>query len=259
MERVVGFRGSKGKLFGVLHIAGEKSPGVILFHGFTGNKCESHFIFTKLARNLCNEGISVLRFDFYGSGDSEGNFEDMTLETEIKDGEFAVNYLKSLNFINKESIGICGLSMGGFVSVCVASKFKEVKSLCLWSPVAFTEIIEKKFITKRIREKIEKNGKSYIPNIGHYIGKGLLDSIKQINIEEYAQKYKGNVLIIHTKDDPVVSLSHSLFYFEKFHESSINLKMLVLDKGGHTFTTEQSEKRVIEETRDFFRETLLKE
>ena len=50
MERQVIFDGSKGKLFGVLHIPEKegKFPGVILFHGFKGNKCESHFIFTKL-------------------------------------------------------------------------------------------------------------------------------------------------------------------------------------------------------------------
>jgi hypothetical protein len=32
--------------------------------------------------------------------------------------------------------------------------------------------------------------------------------------------------------------------------------MLILDKGGHTFTTEESEKKVIEETKNFFVEVL---
>lgn len=255
MEKQVIFDGSKGKLFGVLHIpeSGNKSPGVVLFHGFTGSKCESHFIFTKLARRLCKEGISVLRFDFYGSGDSEGEFKDMTIETEINDGEKAIEYFKNLKFVDREKIGILGLSMGGLVAVCVASKFK-VKALCLWSAVAFPLIIKKKLLTRKIIEKIEKDGKAYIPGIGHYISKDFLRSVEKIKIEKYVENYKGDVFIIHTKDDKTIDLRHSIFYFDKFHRNSSNLKMLIFDKGGHTFTTEESELRVIEETTDFFKE-----
>jgi len=257
MEKQVVFDGSKGKLSGVLHIPEkEKSPGIILFHGFTGNKCESHFIFTKLARKLCGEGFSVLRFDFYGSGDSEGNFEEMSILTEMKDGEKAMEFLKAFDFIEKEKIGICGLSMGAVTATYVAYKFKEVKALCLWSPLAFPKIIKKKILTKKIREKIEKYGRCYIPGMGHYIGKDFIESIEKIDMKEFTEKYRGNVSIIHTKDDLSLDLKHALFYFEKFHKNAINLKMLILDKGGHTFTTEESEKRVIEETTDFFKEVL---
>jgi len=257
MEEQVIFEGYKGKLFGVLHIPErKKSLGIILFHGFTGNKCESHFIFTKLARRLCKEGFSVLRFDFYGSGDSEGNFENMTLQTEMEDGKKAIEFLKTFDFIDKEKIGVCGLSMGTLVATYVAYKFREVKALCLWSPLAFPNIIKKKILTKEIRKKIEKCGKVYISGIGHYIGKDFVKSLEEINIKEFAENYRGNVFIIHTKDDLSIDLKHSLFYFERFHKNAINLKMLILNKGGHTFITEESEKRVIEETTNFFKEVL---
>lgn len=260
MEKQVVFDGSRGKLFGVIHIPEEKiSPGVILFHGFTGNKSESHFIFTKLARRLCKEGICVLRFDFYGSGDSEGNFEEMTLETEMNDGEKAIQFLKTFEFIDKEKIGLCGLSMGAVTATYVASKFNEVKGLCLWSPLAFPKIIKNKILTKKIRNKIEKYGKCYIPGMGHYIGKGFLTSLDNICMEKFAEKYRWNVFIIHTKDDASLDLKNALFYFEKFHKNACNMKMLILDKGGHVFTSEESENIVLEETTKFFKECLKKE
>ncbi|HOK56270.1 MAG TPA: prolyl oligopeptidase family serine peptidase [bacterium] len=260
MEKAVIFDGSKGKLFGVIHIPEkEKSPGIVLFHGFTGNKCESHFIFTKLARKLCREGFSVLRFDFYGSGDSEGNFYEMTLETEMKDGEKALEFFKTFDFVDREKIGVCGLSMGAVTAVYVVHKFKEVKGLCLWSPLAFPKIIQKKILTKKIREKIEKYGKCYIPGMGHYIGKGFIESLGKIDMKEYVENYRGNVFIIHTKDDLSLDLKNALFYFEKFHKNASNLKMLVLDKGGHVFTTEESENTVIDETTEFFKECFKKE
>ncbi|MCM8784720.1 MAG: alpha/beta hydrolase [Candidatus Omnitrophica bacterium] len=255
MEKQVVFDGSKGKLFGVIHIAERNtSPGVILFHGFTGNKSESHFLFTKLARRLCKEGISVLRFDFYGSGDSEGDFEEMTLETEMEDGEKALQFLRTFNFIDKQKIGICGLSMGAVTATYVCSKFQEIKGLCLWSPLAFPKIIKKKILIKKIKEKIEKYGKCYIPGIGHYIGKGFVDSLERVALEDFVKKYKGKVFIIHTKDDASLDLKNSFFYFEKFYKNSSSLKMLILDKGGHVFTVEESENTVLEETTLFFKE-----
>jgi len=257
MEKQVIFESKNGKLFGVLHIPEKEiSPGVIFFHGFTGNKCESHFLFTKLARKLCKEGISVLRFDFYGSGDSEGSFEDMSLETEMIDGESAVEYFRNLDFVDKDRIGILGLSMGAIIGVYVASKYKEVKALCLWSPLAFPSIIKRKLLTRKMVKKIKTYGKCYIPDFGHYIGKKFLNSIEKIKVNSYAENYKGNVFIIHTKDDKTVDLKNPIFYFDKFHKSAVNLKMLILNKGGHTFTTEESENKVIDETLNFFKECL---
>ena len=257
MEKQIIFEGCKGKLFGILHISEEeKSPGIILFHGFTGNKCESHFIFTKLARRLCKEGFSVLRFDFYGCGDSEGNFEEMTLFTEMKDGEKAFEYINSLDFIEKDKIGVLGISMGAIIAVYTASKFNQIKGLCLWSPLAFPLHLKRKILTKKMSKKIEKEKKIYIPEFGHYIGKGFIESLEQINIDEYVKDYKGNILIIHTKDDISVDLKHPFYYFERFHKNSSNLKLVIFNKGGHTFTTEESEIKLIQETTNFFKETL---
>lgn len=260
MEKQIIFDGSKGKLFGVIHFSEkEKSPGVILFHGFTGNKCESHFLFTKFARRLCKEGISVLRFDFYGSGDSEGNFYEMTLESEMEDGVKAVEFMKSIERIDKEKIGVVGLSMGAVIGTFVSFKFPEIKAVALWSPLAFPKIIKKKILTKKLKEKILNNGKVYIPGIGHYLSKEFFDSLEKISIEKFAENYKGRVLIIHTKDDSALDIKHPLFYFEKFHENASDIKMVILEKGGHTFVTEESENRVIEETTEFFVETFKKE
>ncbi|MCM8807639.1 MAG: alpha/beta hydrolase [Candidatus Omnitrophica bacterium] len=257
MEKQVIFESVNGKLFGVLHVPEkEKSAGVVFFHGFTGNKCESHFLFTKLARRLCKEGICVLRFDFYGSGDSEGNFEDITIETEMKDGESAIEFFKNLEFIYKEKIGILGFSMGAIIGTYIASKY-NTKTLCLWSPLAFPAILKKKIFTKKMLKKIEKYGKCYVPGIGHFIGENFLKTLENIKIEKYAEDYKGNVLIIYSKDDAHLDLKNPLFYFDKFHHKTLNLKMLILDKGGHTFATEEGERIVLEETVNFFKENLL--
>ncbi len=258
MEKNVKFKSGKYNLSGILHIPdkGKKPyPGVVMFHGFGGNKSESHFIFTKTARRLAEKGIGVLRFDFMGSGDSEGRFENMSLHTEIKDGRKAVEFMLKDKTFDKNMLGVLGLSMGAVTAVSAANEYKT-RALVLWSPVAHASLL-RKIITRKLEKALIEKGRVYPPGLGHYIGKDLVDSIKSVKPLETAGLYRGSVMIVHTKDDASVPLKHALSYFEAFHKNAVVPRILVLDRGGHTFTTEFSENEITKDTIDFFAETLL--
>ncbi len=259
METDVRFKSGRYNLSGVLHIPSKGKlpyPAVVMFHGFGVNKSEFRFIFTKTARCLSDRGISVLRFDFMGSGDSEGSFEDMTLYTEMKDGENALNFILQDKRFNKNRLGILGLSMGAVTASFIASKYRT-KALILWAPVAYPERIKELILTKKLKSSLLKKGRVYFPGMGHYLDRKFfksLDAVKPIN---YAEGYRNNVLVICTKDDMTVPFSHSLAYFEAFHKNALFPRLIIFDEGGHGFTNEFSEKNLIEETIGFFSETLL--
>ncbi|HOJ30991.1 MAG TPA: prolyl oligopeptidase family serine peptidase [bacterium] len=261
IEKPITFQSGRSQIVGILHLPDrkttyEKFPAVIFCHGFSGNKSESHFIFTKTARQIASCGLACLRFDFMGSGDSAGSFEEMTLETEIFDAFQAYEYLAGLPFINKENIGILGLSMGAIPAVIVASKI-PLKSLCLWAPVAYPEEISKKILTAAVRKKLQQQGTAYLNGAGLRIGKHFINSLKKINPVEAASRFCGHTLIIHSKDDPTINVSHALAYYKAFHNAAITKRMIILEKGGHTFVTEQSENIVIQETASSFTQTLI--
>ena len=76
-ERPIVFYNKGQQLNGILHspvACAALCPAVVFFHGFTGTKVEPHRIFVKTARELAAIGFYALRFDFRGSGDSEGIF-----------------------------------------------------------------------------------------------------------------------------------------------------------------------------------------
>ena len=60
-----------------------KYPFIAMYHGFGATKLESHFMFADLSHELEKSGIGSLRFDFSGTGESDGLFEDMTVLSEI--------------------------------------------------------------------------------------------------------------------------------------------------------------------------------
>ena len=123
MERYVECESRGLTLRGMLHVPDQrpgKVPFVILFHGFCDDRNEINFVHTELSRRLCERGIASVRFDFAGSGDSDGRFEDMTVSSEVEDGLAILDYVKSLDFVDQSRIAIHGLSMGGCVASMVA-------------------------------------------------------------------------------------------------------------------------------------------
>ena len=101
MEKVY-FNNSKGdRLCGVIsNPASDKSrPIVIMAHGFSTSKNSDTYV--SLSKNLDSHKISSFRFDFYGHGESEGKFEDVTVSEAVDDILQAIKYLKkALNELN---------------------------------------------------------------------------------------------------------------------------------------------------------------
>jgi uncharacterized protein len=143
MEKNITFSNSKGdKLSGVLAVANDdpNTPTVILAHGFTSNKNGSSKEISGLLNKL---GINALRFDFYGHGESEGKFEDITLSEGTDDVLQAIKLVKSRGFTK---IGLFGTSFGGSCCIMAASKIKDLWLLALRSPVSdyyLKELIQK--------------------------------------------------------------------------------------------------------------------
>jgi hypothetical protein len=130
-ETLLILRTPRAHLAAVLH----RAPGkrlVILCHGFTGNKAESGRLFVQTARALQKAGINALRFDFMGSGDSSGDFDEMTPNTQIQD---ALDVL-SLARRRYKKIVFLGISFGGATAICAAHQARiRPDALLTWSSV----------------------------------------------------------------------------------------------------------------------------
>jgi len=121
----------RAHLAAVLHRAPGKNL-VILCHGFTGTKAESGRLFVQTARALQKAGLSALRFDFMGSGDSSGAFNEMTPNTQIRD---ALNVL-AWGRRRYKKVAFLGLSFGGATVICASYLARpHPDALLTWSSV----------------------------------------------------------------------------------------------------------------------------
>lgn len=253
-ELLVQFRNRSGKwLRGMIHRpagARRRAPGVVFFHGFTGDRMESHWIFIKCARALAQQGIASLRFDFYGSGESQGEFREVTLQGEISDAQAAVEFFRIQRGIDAQRLGLCGLSLGGAVAACVAARLR-VQALVLWAALAHpTHLRDLAERTKPIPS--DDGAREYN---AHHISRRFLDHIERVQPLKSIARFKGPTLIIHPEKDGYLSLVHPHDYFQA---AGASLKEKVNIPGAdHTFSSIVWESEVIGRTVDWFRKSLL--
>ena len=218
-------------------------------------------MFVKTARDFAQNGLAVLRFDFRGSGNSEGNFVDMTAPGEISDTGAALDFLSGQIEVDKERMGLLGLSLGGCVAACTVEHDTRVKSLVLWSAAAFSSAWrEVKGVS--VRDPIQwllPEQESVLRRQGWFdigglrLGVQFLDRMQEVEPLAAIAKYKGPVLIVHGSEDEIVPVADAHAYYGA---ASGRKELLIVDGADHTYNTCSWEKRVIEASRRWFVDTL---
>lgn len=251
IERFVEFPTRSGKtLRGMLHLPAATQqgpvPGVVLFHGFTGDRMESHWMFVKCSRALARAGIGSLRFDFYGSGESDGEFREVSLSGEIADGRAAVAFMRGQKEIDPERVGLLGLSLGGAVAAALSFSVKS-KAIVLWSAVAHTARL-RDLATQAAQQipgkpgAVEFNARELSPR--------LMEDVLKVEPIRHLARFRGPTLIVHPEKDAHIPISHA---HDFFHAAGSSTKELVIVAGAdHVYTSIPWEQDVIARSVQWF-------
>jgi uncharacterized protein len=205
------FNNLKGdKLCGIINdVTGNKEkPIIVLAHGFSSSKDRPTY--TALNDMLAKKNISSFRFDFFGHGESEGKFEDITIDEAVDDILQAINYLKEQGY---KKIGLLGSSFGGISSIMATSKTKDLFLLALKSPVS--NYFDKETETKdkqELKDWKTKGYRFYVSGDGtqHKLKYSFFEAFEGNNGYEVAPKIKIPTLIVHGDADKIVPYKQSV-------------------------------------------------
>lgn len=231
-SRNVEIDGDHGKLSAVIQTPdGKKNfPLVIICHGFTGEKNSD--LLKNLSDELENRGIASIRFDFNGHGDSEGNFQDMTVLNEIEDVKKVYDYAAKITGVT--SISIAGHSQGGVVASMVAGELgaKKIKAVALMAPAAVLRDDAIRGNLFGVQFDSINNVPEYVEIFGgHKVGRSYILTAQTLPIYETAKNFTGAAFMIHGTADIIVPYTYSLRYKEIYKNSEIEL----LDGFDHGF------------------------
>ncbi len=114
---------------------------VVLCHGFLSNKQSSTN--RRLTELLTEKGISTFCFDWFGMGESEGTFADLTVDVCCDELEQALSFARAKGY---SRIGLVGSSYGGLIATLIASRDSSLIALGLKCPVPdFPEMLRLEF------------------------------------------------------------------------------------------------------------------
>ena len=249
-EIPVAFKCKGKQLAGVLHIPkNNKHPVIIMCHGWGSNKLGTwQGLFVKAAREFCKKGFSVLRFDFRGSGDSEGEFEEQTVETMLEDLDCVLNNLDK-NYVNTDKIGLIGHSLGGKISLLKAAKDKRIKCLALWS----TPASHRDTTSTDLIEEIMDRKNLYLNDSGVWINAKQMESCLNHDGLKVIRKVNVPVLIASGSEDTSIFPSQG----KKLYKNTNKPKKLVFVKGAdHAFLNDACKKELFDITIKWFNKWL---
>jgi pimeloyl-ACP methyl ester carboxylesterase len=139
-EEAVAIVNARGQvLLGVWHERGaEATPRnctIVMLHGWSGTRTGPHQMLTRAARAFANEGYRVLRFDFAGRGDSDGDTESATLATMADDVHDVLQWCVQEKQVSQ--VVLVGLCSGCEVALAAATRNSHIAGMALWSAPVF--------------------------------------------------------------------------------------------------------------------------
>ena len=129
------FGTSDRRLLGIFEPSAlSSSRGVVLCNPWGKEYLLAHQSLRVLAQLIARGGRHVLRFDWYGSGDSGGDsLEGGHPDSWLEDLRLAIEELRAMAQVT--SVALVGLRLGASVAAHAASERTDIDRLVLWDPI----------------------------------------------------------------------------------------------------------------------------
>jgi len=200
---------------------GQKPVAFALFaHCFTCSKDLQAV--TNIGNALASRGFAVLKFDFTGLGESEGEFAETNFSSNISD------LISASKFLEKEYEApelIIGHSLGGAAVLRAAAEISSLKGVVTIAapadPTHVKHLLEDKEEDIRItgQAKVNIGGRSFT------IKKQFLEDLEENSIENVLPGLKKALLILHSPQDEIVEIKNAakIYSLAKHPKSFISL------------------------------------
>lgn len=204
------FDGVMGRLAGILETPSSEPLAYALFaHCFT---CSKDFkAAVRIARALCARGFAVLRFDFTGLGESEGEFTESSFSSNVDDLVAAAAFL-DLHYAPPSLM--VGHSLGGAAVLAAAHRVSSAKALATIASPAGTEHLQSALLHKA--PELASGGEAEVEIAGRAVRvrSRLLDDLRAHNIRDCVRKLDRALMIFHSPIDSVVGIDQAAALFQ---------------------------------------------
>ncbi|MGF1456676.1 MAG: alpha/beta fold hydrolase [Alphaproteobacteria bacterium] len=199
---------------------GEPRAYALFAHCFSCSK--DIFAASRISQGLTDHGFAVLRFDFTGLGQSDGDFANTNFSSNVEDLLRAVDFLRTQHQAPSVMIGH---SLGGAATLMAATQVPEARAVVTVGAPADTGHVVHNFI-EHVPE-IEAKGEAQVQLGGRpfTIRRQFLDDLKAHRVTDAVAGLHKALLVMHAPLDATVGIDNAtdLFIKAKHPKSFVSL------------------------------------
>lgn len=239
MTEKFSFKNEQGEeLSGRLESPDSQAPKAyaLFAHCFTCSK--DVLAATKISKALTDYGIAVLRFDFTGLGNSQGDFSNTNFSSNVSD---LVAASKALKESKGEVKLLIGHSLGGAAVLYAASQIESCEAVVTIGAPSDVEHIQHLFGDQL--SEMQNTGFAEVTIAGRTfkVKRQFVEDLKNNNLLEQVSELRKPLLIFHSPQDQIVGVEHAKnIYQAAYHSKSF----ISLDKADHLLSNKQDSQYV---------------
>lgn len=211
-------------------------PALLSIHGGPEAQERPAYVYAGMYQYLVSRGIGVLAPNIRGSTGYGKGYQRLIHRDwgggELKDIEHAAKYLRSLDWVDPDRIGVFGGSFGGFATLSAATRlpgyWRVAVDICGPSNlVTFAKSVPefwKRFMTDLLGDSDKES-----------------DSLLGRSPVTYIENLRCPILIIQGAKDPRVAKAESDQIVEKLRSKGQEVEYIVFPDEGHGFTKRKNE------------------
>ena len=196
-------------LAAILESPSQPTAYAIFSHCFTCTKDLKAIV--RISRRLTKSGIAVLRFDFTGLGESEGDFSATNFADNCADivavSEFLGNDFQPPKLL-------IGHSLGGAAALAVARSIPSVKAIATIAAPSETQHLAAHL--SQLNPAIEREGQGTVTIGGtpHTITSQMIDCLREFDLPKRIRQLDRPLLIFHSPVDETLAWEHAQRLFQ---------------------------------------------
>jgi alpha-beta hydrolase superfamily lysophospholipase len=218
------FRGAAGAALSArldLPDGGRPRAYALFAHCFTCNK--NYKAIAGISHALARTGIAVLRFDFTGLGESEGDFADTNFSSNVEDLVAAADFLRG-EYGQAPQL-LIGHSLGGAAVLQAAARIPSSRAVVTLAAPGDPSYLVRSL--GRAAETIEAQGEAEVTIGGQTfrIKKQFLDDLALVAMQATIRSLNRALLVMHSPADRVVDIDSAVRIFQaaRYPKSFISL------------------------------------
>jgi uncharacterized OsmC-like protein/alpha-beta hydrolase superfamily lysophospholipase len=195
---------------------------------------------SRISRAMAGRGIAVLRFDFTGLGNSDGDFANTNFSSNVQD---LVAAARALEKDYQAPALLIGHSLGGAAVLAAAPQLASVEAVVtIGAPATASHV---RHLLSSAQEELANTGEAEVTigNRSFRVKRQLLQDLERYGDAAHLRDLKRALLVLHSPVDQVVSIDEAARIFQAARHPK---SFISLDQADHLLSNREDAEYVAE-------------